>query len=222
MLLGRWPQTLTDWLVLLAIAVVVFGATYFIERSRREGVKRVAAELGFSFDAKGETLHQESEFASLLALSLLERNTGLSNVLRGSLQGMETIILDCRVGSGKQALTQTVACFRLARKSLPQFELRPENILHKIGAAFGYQGIDFEQDPEFSKTYLLRGKDEAAVRGLFHQGLLAFLGKQPRWCVEGGGEWLALYRQAKTVRAGKISRFLEEARQVCTAFASSL
>jgi len=40
---------------------------------------------------------------------------------------------------------------------LPFFELKPENTFHKIGQVFGYQDIDFEAFPNFSKGYLLRG-----------------------------------------------------------------
>ena len=37
------------------------------------------------------------------------------------------------------------------------FEMRPENLLNKIGAALGRQDIDFDSNPEFSRRYLLRG-----------------------------------------------------------------
>jgi hypothetical protein len=60
-----------------------------------------------------------------------------------------------------------VISFQSSLLSLPEFELRSENMFHKIGKAFGCQDINFESHPEFSKRYLLRGADEEAVRTFF-------------------------------------------------------
>lgn len=214
--IARLPQTATDWLVLAAILAVVFLVGSYLERRRREGLRRAAEEMGFSFEPHPVGLELGEE---LMALPLLRRQSGLSNLLRGSFGSTEVVVLDCRVGSGKQAITQTVAGFPLRGKSLPVFELRPENIFHKIGAAFGYKDIDFEANPRFSGSYLLRGADEAAVRNLFHLGLLSFFEEQKGWCVEGGGPWLGVYRQGRTVSPKKVREFLEEASRVYTTFA---
>ncbi|MEC9473853.1 MAG: hypothetical protein VX584_04130, partial [Actinomycetota bacterium] len=56
---------------------------------------------------------------------------------------------------------------------LPTFVIRPENLFHKIGSTFGYQDIDFDAHPTFSKRYLLRGPDEEAIRNTFTDEFLS-------------------------------------------------
>jgi hypothetical protein len=172
--------------------------------------------MGFQFDAEAEGVKMETE---LLALPLLKQNSGLSNTLRGTTGPGETHVVDVRIGSGKHAYTQSVACFRLAGKQLPTFEMRPEHFGHSIAKAFGYQDINFDGSPGFSKSYLLRGPDEPAVRLLFHPGVLQFFETEKSWAVEGAGDWLIAYRQAKTVKGKDLATFLQESARVAELFA---
>jgi hypothetical protein len=195
------------WVAFIGVAVAVVLLNLYALKRRRQGLERAGLEMGFVFDAEATTVAGQP----FLSLPLLTHQTKLSNVLRGAVGSGEAVLLDVRVGSGKQARTQTVACFRLAGKRLPRFEMRPENVFDKIGARFGLQDIDFEASAEFSKSYLLRSAEEAAVRALFHPGLLMFFEQHKGWCVEGEGEWLGVYRAVQIVSPGKLRTFLEEA-----------
>ena len=94
--------------------------------------------------------------------------------MRGELGGRPATLAEYSyvISSGKSNHTvrQTVVAFTEGNTGLPDFDLSPENIFHKIGGAFGYQDIDFERFEEFSKRYLLRGKDEEAIRKTFTHG----------------------------------------------------
>ncbi len=202
-------------LITVAIMVAILVLVWYSQKWRRDRLERLAQEMGFSFDAKGETLGA----VGCQGLPLLQRAAVLSNVLRGHYNAVETVLLDCQTGRGKQAVHQTVACFRLAR-GLPAFELRPESVFDKIGAAtLGYQDIDFEANSAFSKSYLLRGADEASIRALFNDTVLRFFEQQKGWWVEAMGDWLGVYRRGRLVSPGKIKSFLEEARGVSQVFA---
>ena len=203
-----------QWLVFVGVAATVILLNLYFAKRRRQGLERAAQEMGFVFDAEATSVAGQP----FLSLPLLSHQTKLSNVLRGAVGSGEAVVLDVQIGSGKQARTQTVACFRLAGKRLPAFEMRPENLFDKIGSRFGQQDIDFETNPEFSKSYLLRGKDEPSVRALFHPGLLMFFEQHKGWCVEGEGEWLGVYRAVQIVAPGNLRTFLDEATQVATAF----
>ncbi len=109
-------------------------------------------------------------------------------------------------------------CFTSERLNLPSFELRPENILHKIGSSFGYQGIDFRSHPQFSSSYLLRGNDEAAIHALFTPEVLRYFERQDGLCVEGDGDKLICYRQRKRVDPHEIKSFLDQGRAVLDLF----
>jgi LPXTG-motif cell wall-anchored protein len=214
LLARRGPDSPQEWLIFIGIFVAVILLTFYLQRRRRKAMENAAREMGFTFQADAAGLGP----AAYLNLPLLSRNTALTNVLQGALSCGETVVLDCQIGSGKSAQTQTVACFRLSGKDLPAFEMRPENMLHKIGSLFGYKDIDFDQNEAFSKSYLLRGADESAVRLLFHSGWLSFFEQRKGWSVEGAGEWLAVYRVARTVSPSKLRQFVEDATQVATAF----
>jgi hypothetical protein len=214
MLLRRLPISPTGWLVYIGLIVVFCLVAWFLATRRRQGLERVAREMGFSFHPKATTLGS----APYLRLPLLKQSTDLSNALVGSVATGEAVLLDCQIGTGKSSHTVTVACLRLAGKQLPAFQMRPESIFHKIGSAFGYQDIDFSENETFSKSYLLRGEDEAAVRGLFHPGRLAFFEQHKDWVVEGAGEWLAIHKQWTAIGPSKMRGFVEEVTQVATAF----
>ncbi|HXE75043.1 MAG TPA: hypothetical protein VNN18_05315 [Candidatus Xenobia bacterium] len=202
------------WLFFVGVAVAVVLLNLYAGKRRRQGLERAGLEMGFVFDAEAATVAGQA----FLSLPLLSRHSKLSNVLRGAVGSGEAVLLDVRVGSGKQARTQTVACFRLAGQRLPRFELSPESFIVRIATKLGMKDIDFEASPEFSRSYLLRGADEAAVRAVFHPGLLMFFEQHTGWCVEGEGEWLAVYHDMQTVPPAKLRTFLEETSQVATGF----
>ncbi len=110
--------------------------------------------------------------------------------------------------------TQTVAAFRRDGRSFPQMELRPENVLHKIANLFGWKDIDFDNRPEFSSKYLLRGPDEAAVRRLMDSTTLAFFEKNLGWFVETENAWVLVYRDDRTVKAEELAAFCEAAKKI--------
>jgi hypothetical protein len=104
---------------------------------------------------------------------------------------------------------------------LPTFSLRPETIWHKIGGWFGHQDIDFESHPGFSRLYLLRGRDEEAIRRLFTAEVLAFYEGQSGLSTEGAGNRLVVYRHAKRIAPADTRSFLEEGFGVLGVFRSS-
>jgi len=202
--------------VLLAVAVIL-ALTFYYQKKRSQDLARVAQELGLQFQAEEEKAALPDR--GFDALPLFQQSRSRSNFVHGRRALGEMFLADVRVGSGKQSYTQTAACFHLAGRRLPAFELSPESWAHKIAQAFGYKDIDFESSPEFSKSYLLRGEDEAAVRELFGADLLNFFTGEKGWTVVGAGDWLCVYRHARTVGAKDIRSFLEQAEAVAQPFA---
>lgn len=78
---------------------------------------------------------------------------------------------------------------------LPHFRLHPEvPLFHDVAKAFGMQDINFENHPDFSRRYLLRGEDEAKIRLRFHPSFLNFLEQHPPCYAEGFGPQLVIWR----------------------------
>ena len=95
----------------------------------------------------------------------------------------------------------------------PAFEIRPENIFHKIASVVGYKDIDFKEHPLFSKKYLLRGAEEEQIRNLMRTGLLEFLESQKGVSMECDGTRIIYYRFDKLVSKDNFQSFWEEANE---------
>jgi hypothetical protein len=208
--------------VIVALAAVCIIASAIGDRRRRAALAEVAEQLGLSYVEDGSSL-----LAELSGLPLFSRGRSkhISSLIHGDTDEVAMGIFDYRytVGSGKNAHTyrQTVICFRSPDLDLPQFELKPQSFLHGIGKLFGYQDIDFESHPKFSKTVVLRGTQETAVRKLFTDPLLSFLETKPQIHIEGQGRNLIFYRSSKRVRPDQFKELMREGFEVYTQFAAA-
>jgi hypothetical protein len=208
--------------VAILIASVVAYFQYLAEKRRAQALRQVADELGFDFSPTDQELVTRLQSFHLFSQG---RSKKLTNVLRGEANGLAVEIFDYRytTGSGKSSKTwkQTVLCFRLDGPGLPAFSLRPHTFFHRIAEWFGAQNISFEEHPVFSKNYLLRGPDEAAVRNLFDERALTFYEERPGLSTEGGDDRLLFYHPDKRVAPEKVRGFLAEGFQVLQAFRPS-
>jgi hypothetical protein len=192
-------------LIVVSIIVIVGGivivaviAERRAEKKRTEQLSQLAAEMAFSFEPSGDALLA----VGLGRLPLFNRGHSrkTKNVLRKLVRGTEVIVLDHQytIGHGKSRQThkQTVVVFHPSdRADLPDFEMRPKSLFHRIGALFGYQDINFESHPKFSKSYLLRGNDESAIRAAFTPAVLEFFEQHPdKWSVEAHSAWIVIVR----------------------------
>ena len=214
----------SGWWAIVLIVLVFAGALYqsaAMGRRRRERLRVLADQLNLSFDPAGGGV-LEREFARF-HLFQQGRSRRAHNLLYGGAAEREVLIFDYEylVGGGKSQHTyrQSVIALPLGRATLPDFEVRPENIFDKIGAAFGYQDIDFPERPGFSSRYLVRGKDEEAVRTLFDGRRIEAFESVRGVSVEGGGAWIVVYHAGKRKSSLELSALLEEARAIRDAFA---
>jgi hypothetical protein len=201
-------------LIGLAVAAAALSA-----RKRREALATLAQKEGWHFVPDGR------EYAAALAHFPLfgkGHRRRAANVLHGGEAENEFWLFDYRytVGHGKNSHTyhQTVVAFPHLPANLPLFELRPENLFHKLGAMFGYQDIDLPEHSSFSSRFLLRGKDASAIRGLFDPDLVRALESEKPRCIEGGGSALIVYRRREKANTEKIIAALDHARTIRDAF----
>jgi len=57
---------------------------------------------------------------------------------------------------------------------------------------------------------LLKGKDKGAVQQLFNSHIRNYFLSGQTWCVEGGGEWLVVYKAAKKISVNHLPQFLNQ------------
>jgi hypothetical protein len=167
------------------------------EQERTRQFANVANLLGWQFTEAADMnwIPNLDKFA----LFSQGHSKSINNVMYGELGGVKAALFDYHyvVGHGKHRSTynQSVVYFEPRQLNLPFFSLRPENTLHKIISAFGYQDIDFGNRPNFSNQYLLRSPDEQAVRNCFNDALLGFYEMNQGTSTDGGGNQLFIFRQ---------------------------
>ena len=77
-------------------------------------------------------------------------------------------------------------------------------MFHKIGQAFGYQDIDFDAHPQFSKQYILKSENEEIIRNLFTSELIALFENEKKISAECSGYVLIIYRGGKRIAPDQI------------------
>lgn len=208
-------------IVLVALGALAFGIMlYYREKQRREGLRIVAGQLGFSFHPDGDP-HLLDRLGQFHLFSQ-GRSRRVRNVMHGDLQDIAVSLFDYRhtTGSGKHSHThhQTALLFESERLALPFFTLRPEGLLHKMAGAFGYQDIDFDDSPAFSDAHLLKGNDEDRIRAIFGPGVRAYYSRHGRLCTEGEGGWLVHYQAGRRLGPERIDIWLQEGLDVLDLF----
>ena len=210
-------------LVIMGFIVVIAGVivwTIARERKRTDAMRQVADQLGIDFDPEARDMPPADLAQS--HLFQLGRSRGAKNLLHTARRDREVALFDysyvIRHGNSSTRYRQTVAAFPVRSGRLPAFQLRPEGLLHRIGELFGYQDIDFHEDYDFSAKFLVKGRDEEAVRGLLTDRRRRACLDAGNVCVEGNEGWLIVYRAHRRVPAEEIARFLDEARELARAF----
>ncbi|MCX5752283.1 MAG: hypothetical protein NTW97_01420 [Candidatus Krumholzibacteria bacterium] len=211
-------------ILLVLVAAALVGVVIFFnhrsQKKRAEAMARVAGDLKLAFAPEGDEAAM-SEHAAF-HLFLQGRSKKIRNLMRGTVRDSNIAIFDYQytVGAGKHQHTwsQTVISLRPQGRNLPAFTMRPENVFHKLGSMMGYQDIDFESNPTFSKKYLLRGPDDAAIRSVFTSRVLMFFESEPGLCVEADGRTLIVYRHSVRVDPELLRESMEKGIQIAGLF----
>ena len=187
-------------------------------KKRREAFRAIAESLNFSFSKKDPGLRKQLEHFQLFSKGT---NRKISNVMQGKTRSVSVAIFDyCYYTGGRRTTNATlhwltVIAFRSLELNLPTFIMRPEHFLHKLGDLLGYQDIDFDSHPGFSKEYMVKGRDEAAVRKLFTRDVLDYFREHDeqehdKFFIEGGADRLMVYRSLFQLSPEKIRPLLLE------------
>lgn len=204
------------WIAIAAVVVVVIYVGRVYEKKRQEGLSKVATEMGLSYshglDPADEGLFQRFH------LPTLGHGKVASNAIVADSGSLRMVIFDYKytTGSGKNQSThkQSVVLASAETLALPGFTISPERFFHRIAEFFGSNDIDFEDDPDFSKRFLLHGTDEAAVREFFtKERRRAFLDRE-QLVAEGGGHNFIFYSANKRRKPEETKKLMEEAFEV--------
>jgi hypothetical protein len=213
------------WTVILGL-VVFFGGLValmvYLDRKRSDKIQAVATRLGFTFRRKAT----DADKALIVGCHIANAGHGhiTSNVLEAAQSDeLKMTLFDhvYTIGYGKssQQYNQTVTRMQSPVLNLPAFVLFPETFFSKIGKLFGGADINFPEAPEFSKKYILRGPDEAAIRALFNPSLLQFFEGQVRpLTIDAAGDTLFAHRTSRRAKPEELEAYVAEGKQILAKF----
>ena len=120
------------------------------------------------------------------------------------------------ISTGKASSTFIQTVFFVQSKSLglPQFYLKPEHFLHKIGSWLGIEDIDFDTHEVFSNQYHLKGEEEGIIRDTFTDDVLHYFTFEKDWHLEGLNYYLIVYKDKKRMPPAQISEFYRKGQQM--------
>jgi hypothetical protein len=164
-------ETLPVVLIGVLVVGLIAGAimlSRWIEKRRTAEWQAAAPILGLAFSGADAGL--PGRFPGFKSFAS-GRGRNAANVLRGERGGATVTLADYRytTGSGKSQRTyrETICIVEKPDLGVPQFFTRPEGWLDHVGALLGGQDFDFDDDPDFSKGWVLQGGNEQAVRAAF-------------------------------------------------------
>jgi len=140
--------------VLIITAVLLVGGFlgfifWRMKKKRTKQLSEISSDLKLSFHPDGK----DSIFESI-SFGIFDYGN-VSNMMHGEASNAEFAIFDHRYTKREHfslrnnlPCKQTAIYFNPTNLNLPRFTLSPENLLHKIGSAFGYQDIDLLYDIE--------------------------------------------------------------------------
>jgi hypothetical protein len=208
------------WIIIVAIVavmVVIFVWQRFNEQKRTRAWQEVAQELDMEY--LGESGDILSRYGYLRVLRK-GRSQRMSNVVSADAGDVRITIgdLSYRRGSGKNRHThrRTICVLQTDAMDVPLCYLRPEvGFFDSLGSLFGGQDIDFDEDREFSRAYVLQGEDEPAIRELFNADIRAWFTQRAGqgFHFEAQGKVL-LFHLGKRRPPGETRELMEQALQI--------
>ena len=182
------------------------------DTSRGQQMQQAARQIGFGFTAQAEL----AALPFFAGFELFEGNPlKFENLLTGKMDSRDAAIFDLVYrnvggsGGGTTTSRQTMAAVISNELNLPTFYLRPEGAIEKVLSAVSRIDIDFAERPNFSRAFLLYGKDEMSIRRLFNTPKFDFFEQNPGLSVSGSGSCVFLYTSRTLAQPAQIGQYLK-------------
>lgn len=196
------------------VALIALGVVSIVANNKRKAaLQQLALERGLTYN------QELPDLSSLLGgvhfeMSSVGRYQRVRNAMSGQWHGSTLKVFDLHyiTGTGKNQSNhqQTGVVLAFNDMNLPDFLLQPENLFNKIAAVLGQKDINFDEDPDFSKAFQLRGADEPALRQLFSPVVREWFKNHRGICAEMQISQLLLYKKEKMLQAEELLQLLED------------
>jgi hypothetical protein len=204
------------WAAVLLVAVGFWAFYYYSETKRDLDLEGLARERGLNFRfglpaELREILHRFRAIEKAQAKGA-DFHAGI-NSITGTWRGRKIAFFDYRWSlpgpidsrGFRYGWTDDADRRRIHRRSAVAVELgvglqpvlvRPERLVDKALALVGYEDIDFDDLPEFSRAFYVNSPDRGAARRLVTPAFARFCLDRLRCTVDFVGPWMLLTRDA--------------------------
>ncbi|MEL0226390.1 MAG: hypothetical protein VW912_06950, partial [Flavobacteriaceae bacterium] len=182
---------------------------------RQIRLQNIANENDYSFNYKVEWDTNYLKKFHFFEIRPIERK---SNSLNGTFEeiNMSWEISDVTFNEGDAFSAETFNTSLMVlklNKQIPVFTMEKEGLFEKIFdrvmAFTGFKDIDFEMYPDFSKRFLITGRDEAEIRAFFTDELIRFFESRQIYHIESNGEALILFNKIKLARTDETMALID-------------
>jgi len=205
--------------VVVVVVTVVTVVSRRYERRRLESLGEIARAHDLQLGADEDGAHRAH--VEGFKLGNVGRSRRLKNVISGAWAGEDIMFCDYRYKTrhGKNSRRHSLSILFLSlERPCPDLSMGPEGVASKIFQAFGAKDINFLTHPEFSKSFILRGDDEDAIRERFDFDLLEFFEGWGGVSLEVSRGELAYYRYNRRCKPELLEAFIEEGLALKAAF----
>jgi hypothetical protein len=204
-----------------AIGIAIAILRWFFGNRRSKALKEVAHQLGLTFEGE-DWSHTNNAPQLETPLFACGANGEVQNIITGRCAGLDCSFFDYGYGVRRGSTHQTVAAFS-QDVWFPQFEIAPQDVLHRMGDVILHKEIHFESNPGLSRLFRVLSVDEEKVRELFAPALLSFIEgieERPKWHLEGSGRTLIIYRRGRKAEPGEFPKFVQDTTEMAKTFFS--
>jgi MFS superfamily sulfate permease-like transporter len=187
---------------------------------RQYRLKNLANEMGYRFNHEVDWNTSYLKQFHFFEIRPIERK---SNSLIGQFDDTDVSwqISDVTFNEGDafsaETFNTTLIVLKLNKK-IPVFTMEKEGLFEKIFdrvmALTGYKDIDFEMYPDFSRKFLITGKNESEIRSFFSKELVGFFEKNQIYHVESNGEAIIIFDKIKLARTDETISLIDYSRRL--------
>ena len=189
--------------------------------SPRQGrLKNLAAEKDYVFKPEVDWNTNYLKQFHFFEIRPIERK---SNCLRGKFEekSISWEISDVTFNEGEafsaETFNTTLIVLKL-NKEIPVFTMEKEGLFEKIFdrvmALTGFKDIDFEMYPDFSRKFLITGKNESEIREFFSNELVSFFEKNHIYHIESNGEAIIIFDKIKLARTDETISLIDYSKKL--------
>ncbi len=196
-----------------AIAASVVGIVVYLNYKRRTQIAALAASIGLLFSKEGPA--QAELEATGLEIFKRGHSRKASNMIKTSASAGQFAFFDYgyTTGGGRNSTAHRLTLALIECSCLaPNFDLKPESFIYKVGEMIGFKDIDLPAFPLFSDKYRLTGADEAAVRMFFNPERAAWFERNLGLRVQGSGKYFVFFKREGHLPVSGWPAFIEEAK----------